>query len=216
MKVPILLAYLKWSELDSTLMNQVIPITKIQSTFDPYFKPSKTLDKDKSYSIKSLVEEMIIYSDNDAMRTLLEKIPNEIFDSVNKDLWIIIPNQRDVQDFLSVKDYATFFRILYNASYLNRTSSEYALDILSRSEFKDGLLKGLPPWIQVAHKFWERWFIDESNREKKQLHDCGIVYYEKYPYLVCIMTRWNDFAKLSDIIGQTSKIIFEEIQKSFP
>jgi hypothetical protein len=50
-----------------------------------------------------------------------------------------VPGVKTPEDFLSVKDMATFFRILYNASYLGRENSEYALKLLSQVDFNNGL-----------------------------------------------------------------------------
>lgn len=69
----------------------------------------------------------------------------------------------------------------------------------------------------MAHKFGERGYNDpETGKYIRQLHDCGIVYYKKYPYLACIVTKGDDFDENAKIIANTSKIIFEEISKSFP
>lgn len=100
-----------------------------------------------------------------------------------------IPLPRDIDYALSVKEYASFFRILYNASYLTRENSEMALKLLSESKFRGGLAGKIPSDIVIAHKFGEREMIDENGSSINQLHDCGIVYYTPYPYLICIMTR---------------------------
>jgi hypothetical protein len=39
-----------------------------------------------------------------------------------------------------VIDYASFFRVLFNASYLNRKDSEKALALLTKVAFRDGLI----------------------------------------------------------------------------
>jgi hypothetical protein len=57
---------------------------------------------------------------------------------------------------IRVKDYATFFRVLFNSSYLNKKNSEWVLELLSTTEFNSGIVAGLSPDIQVAHKFGER------------------------------------------------------------
>jgi hypothetical protein len=61
--------------------------------------------------------------------------------------------------------------------------------------------------IPVAHKFGERTGFAGG---VKQLHDCGIVYYPKNPYLLCIMTRGTDFTKLESTIAAVSKMVYQE------
>ncbi len=54
---------------------------------------------------------------------------------MSHDINIPIPKKDTEENYLSVKEVATFFRILYNSSYLNRDSSEYALGLLSKVTF---------------------------------------------------------------------------------
>lgn len=216
LKVPILITYLKWLEKDPSIWNKKMFVGSDLS-FTHYFPPSKILEANKEYTIQHLLEQMIIYSDNWSMASLIRAIPTDLYNQINKDLGITVPWIKTPEDYLSVKDMATFFRILYNASYLERETSEYALDILSRTDFNNWLRAGVPNDIMISHKFGERGYNDESTKKYvKQLHDCGIVYYEQYPYLACIVTRGDDFDINAKIIANTSKIIFEEVSKAFP
>ena len=132
------------------------------------------------------------------------------------ELDIPIPSQ-DPNYSLTAKEYASFFRILYNASYLSKKSSEEGLSLLSQSEFKDGIVSSLPKNIVVAHKFGEREEEGKDGKIINQLHDCGIVYYPDYPYLLCVMTRGeSSLTDLSNIIKETSGIIFDEVSKDHP
>jgi len=99
--------------------------------------------------------------------------------------------------------------MLYNASYLNKELSEKALQYLSEVDFKQGLVSGVPQGIVVAHKFGEKVF--GSSAEIKQLHDCGIVYYPRHPYLLCVMTRGASFEYLDDTIRQISSLVYQEV-----
>ncbi|MDO8560151.1 MAG: serine hydrolase [bacterium] len=63
---------------------------------------------------------------------------------------------------MSVKDYASFFRILYNASYLNREQSERALGLMTKTRFRDGIIAGVPAGRPVAHKFGERTTLEDG------------------------------------------------------
>lgn len=128
-----------------------------------------------------------------------------------------IPLPKDVDYTLSVKEYASFFRMLYNASYLSREDSELALQTLSQAKFHGGITGKIPNNVVVAHKFGEREMLDASGNTVNQLHDCGIVYYTPYPYLVCIMSRGDtDINTLSNIIQDTSKTIYDEVSNKYP
>lgn len=64
--------------------------------------------------------------------------------------------------------------------------------MLKDSEFRGGLVAGVPSNIMVAHKFGE----SKLNNEK-QFHDCGIVYFPKNQYLLCVMSRSSIMETLS-------------------
>lgn len=217
MKVPVLITYLKWMELDATIRDKQILLEEDGLNTSQYYEPTTHLITGKSYSAKELLEEMIVYSDNRSMAALMRAIPIDIYVRVNTDLGITVPGARTPENYLSVKEVATFFRILYNASYLDRASSEYALELLSRVTFDSGLRAWVPTSVPISHKFGERGYTDDtSGKEIRQLHDCGVVYYGPYPYLACIVTKGDDFDTDAQVIAATSRIIFEEISRAFP
>lgn len=214
MKLPVLLMYLKWAEENPSILDKTITVTG-ENTFDQIYPPETSIVSWSGYSIKELLFHLIVYSDNLASANLLENIPIERQDRVFNELNIPLPQNMDYA--LSVKEYASFFRMLYNASYLTREYSEIALSILSHSRFKWGLTGKLPTNLPVAHKFWEREMLDGSGNLMNQLHDCGIVYYKPYPYLVCIMSRGNvEMPVLSQIIQDTSLTIYNEVSGKYP
>jgi beta-lactamase class A len=122
-----------------------------------------------------------------------------------------MPDIYNPNNSMSVKDYAAFFRIIYNSSYLERNMSEKALSLLSSVDYKEGLIAGVPSNLVVSHKFGERQAIDKNGGTTNQLHDCGIVYYPGHPYLLCVMTKGEKFEELSKIIAKISDIVYREI-----
>ncbi len=75
----------------------------------------------------------------------------------------------------------------------------------------------MPPDIPSSNKFGER-TVETKNTttgmttvDYRELHDCGIIYYPRNPYLLCIMTKGQDFAKLSKIISDISSMVYNEI-----
>lgn len=209
-KVPVLMAYLKKAESDPSILQQ-----KIVNIIDPNsgtnvqnIKPSTTIQPNQEYTIEELLNRMIINSDNDAYNDLANNLDqNELF-QIYQDLDVDIskaftnPNG----NIITVKDYASFYRILFNASYLNQDMSEKALKLLSQSEYKEALVAGVPSTIAVAHKFGERKYLDTN---ETQLHDCGIIYAPNKPYLLCVMTRGSDITKANTTIKQISQQIYQ-------
>jgi hypothetical protein len=88
--------------------------------------------------------------------------------------------------------------------------SEKALAYLARTDYRKGLVAGVPPTIAVAHKFGLR-----RMNEMKQLHDCGIVYYPDHPYLLCVMTSGPVPDYLDTTIADISRFIFEAVDRQY-
>lgn len=155
LKLPLMISIFKKAESDKDFLKKGILYEGGKSNFPQYFKAERELMPGKTYTIEELVELMIEDSNNDAALLLTQIISKEELEESYKDLGIDIPEYR--KDYsIQVRSYASFLRILYNATYLNKELSEKALDILSRTAFKDGLARGVPPEIPVSHKFGER------------------------------------------------------------
>lgn len=212
LKVPIMIAFLRQAEEDYSLLNKKVTIK--DSDLNKFLAPNiifdNLLEVGKTYTLTEVAKSMIENSDNTGVIVLLNNIKlnylKGVFDSVGvpfKDTNTEVP--------VRVKDYAGFFRVLYNSSYLNREMSEKALEILSTGGYMNGLRKGVPSEIVIAHKFGER-TIDQ-NKENTQLHDCGIIYYPERPYLLCIMTRGNNFQDQEKVIAELSSFVYKEVDK---
>lgn len=208
LKLPIMMAYLKQSESDPTILKKSYTFSDPEDrNIGEHVRPKEPIIKGKSYTVEELLKSMIVSSDNNAMALLVENLPLEIQDKVYTDLGIAVPGLRGNEDSMSVNDYASFFRILYNASYLSKNNSQKALSLLTEVDFADGLRAGVPKGVQVANKFGER-----ELGESQQLHDCGIVYYTDHPYLLCVMSRGSSFANSSSSIKDISRLVYKEVE----
>ncbi len=206
LKVPVMIAYYKEADHNLEFLNQTLEYKKHENAIPQNFPPKKRMVYGKRYTVDQLIEQMIAQSDNDALLTLVDNIPMEKIDKVQTDLGVTTSSPEVDKDYISVKSYASFFRILYNASYLSPSMSEKALELLSKEEFYEGIKAGLPRDIVVANKFGER-----KTSDFEQLHDCGIVYYPKSPYLLCVMTRGETFDNLSETIAEISRKVYLSI-----
>jgi len=212
LKLPVMMAYFKAAENDPTILTKQIAYTQDPVGVIPEnFPPKHPLEKGKTYTVEQLIDQMITASDNVALRLLEDNIDNTKIDQVTLDLGITTATDTTPEDFMDVSEYSTLFRVLYYSTYLNKDYSEKALDILSKAEFTQGLTQLLPRSVEVSHKFGERDLPDGTH----QLHDCGIVYYPKRPYLVCIMTKGPDFGDLSTSIEQISSKIYSEFSSRY-
>ena len=204
MKVPIMIAYLKAAEKNPYLLQQEITIDdRVIDNKKQNILHADRIKIGETYTIQELIERMITKSDNFAANALIFYECGVDINKVSDDLRIFLPNDENAENFISVIDYASYFRVLYNSSYLNREMSEWALKLLSQTDFKEGLVAGVPSYVTVSHKFGERGLPDYY-----QLHDCGIVYRSNSPYLLCIMTKGDSFKKMGEVISELSSRIY--------
>lgn len=213
LKVPILVELLHAAENDPTLLDRVVEISSAEINQNIYqnIKPSKPLIVGNKYTLLDVLKSMIEESDNTAVAAILQNIDSDHISHVFKAVGVPFKDTKTEVN-VRVKDYAGFFRILFNASYLSRDMSEKALEILSKSEYDDGIVAGVPSGVIVAHKFGERKI--EGEQDTNQLHDCGIVYYPGKPYIICIMTRGNNYEYQGKVIQELSKYIYNEVDKN--
>lgn len=210
LKVPVMMAYYKIAESDPSYLSNKIEYQPIDIDVSQNIISSKPLIKGEFYSIEELINKMIIDSDNQAFFLLYGHLRQQDQKKTYLDLGLSFPSEEEPEDFMNVKDYVSFFRILYNASYLSKQMSSKALQLLTKVTFDKGLIAGLPKNIKVAHKYGERGFALNNT---KQLHDCGIIYHPKKPYLICIMTRGDKFENLENIIQNISRFVYQAIDK---
>jgi beta-lactamase class A len=211
MKVPLLMTILKQVQRDKSLLERKIQFQSSVklSVLVPVENPMQI---GSFYSVQELLERMILFSDNDATTLLFSVYDKALYDDLFLKLSIPVQDGNDVYYRMTPSDMAKFFRVLYNASYLSSLYSEYALDLLTKSYFKQGVLQGIPSGTKVAHKFGERF----TTGELIQLHETAIVYRGSAAFAVTIMTEGKKLEDLSAVIGTLSKICFEQKKAQAP
>lgn len=211
-KVPIMITYLKDAESDPNLLSTKIVDTLTQNENERELtKPLQSIIEGRSYTVEQLLKYMIEYSDNNATVLLFKHINQTMLKQVFSDLDIQLPSSGLNTDFISVQEYSFFFRVLYNATYLSHDMSEKGLEMLSSIDFNDGIRKNIPASIPVADKFGEYYLLDNGKASGYQLHDCGIVYHPKHPYLLCVMTKGDSFDSLKKVIQDISSSTYSAV-----
>ena len=162
------------------------------------------------YTVRDLLRRMIVYSDNHAFNLVVEAGGG---DGVSKMLYDLSAEQYvdDGRVYFDARTVATLLRSLYNSSLLSRRHSEYALGLLTQSRFSEGLRRFLPPDALVASKFgyYESGSDHHAHRE---LHECGVVYRSRSPYVLCVMTasERDGPEELGRILADISRILWAQ------
>ncbi len=212
LKVVTLIAYLRAVQQDPAFYNQQITITAndTNNVNQDFYPPTHPVQVGQTYSAADLLSYMIIDSDNTAANALDNEIGQDAFDNTLTDLQLPIPNDSNPNITFSPKMYARIFRALYNGGLLSDDISNQALELMSKTTFTQGLVAGVPQGTVVAHKFGER-TTTLNGQTVHELHDCGIIYAPSDPYLLCVMTKGNDFTSLQKVISDISSIAWNNI-----
>lgn len=209
MKVPVMIAWLKRAENNPDELRRTFVFDgKDDLTAQQSIKPVRTITPGKRYTIMELLTYMLRYSDNNAASLLYFNLSqqelNDVLDNMDVNN---VPN--DENNSISVVGYSGFFRILYNASYLNRNMSEKALQLLSMEDFPQGFAAGVPKETTISSKFGE--FERSVKGESKQLHEFGIIYHPKGHYILGVMTEGSDYVRQAAVIKDISALVYAEV-----
>jgi beta-lactamase class A len=213
LKVIAMMATLQLAQANPSLLDEQLPyIATSSDSYTQYYEPNDGT-KSGDYSVQDLVGIMIRYSDNSALDALLSdsNINNE-FTQIYNLFRLPAVSATSTSDFMSPKSYSSVFISLYNSSLFPWALSEQVLNLLANTTFTQGLVAGVPSGTIVAHKFGESSDTDSSgNIIDRQLHDCGIVYYPGDPYLLCVMTRGQDYPTLAGVISGVSNLVYNYV-----
>ncbi|MDD3875013.1 MAG: class A beta-lactamase-related serine hydrolase [Bacteroidales bacterium] len=208
-QVPLMLSTFRLIEEHPSVLQDKFLFNETTEIFSKMDSNVVINDGTQVFDIYDVIEYMIKYSHNPTAGFLLDysmKIDQRLIDNVFVDLGMTAPSKNEIHQ-LTTKEYASFFRVLYNSSYLSRTHSEKALSILSETDFKDGIMKGIDDNIVIAHKSG---FVTDD--VVFQLHECGIIYFPDNPYILCVMVRGQNINEMANVIEQISKLTYEEIK----
>ena len=147
---------------------------------------------------------MIVYSDNNATILLNNIIDKGVFKKVFTDVGLAEPDFSAREYPISAQDFSIFMKELFNASYLSKEDSEACLELLSKSDFRDGLINGLPVNCATAHKFGEGGDMNLPN-----FSESAIVYCGKKPYLLTVMVKGKQMQQLPKVISDISKKVYD-------
>lgn len=205
-KVIIMMIYLRGEQENPGLLDKKMTYTSkdIAVTLNNL----TSLKVGQSYTISDLIDKMIIDSDNGAEALLFFNADQKFFSGLFSALGI--KGFEDGIFYISPRQYSLFFRIIYNATFLDADLSEKALNILSQTKYNDGIVAGVPSNIVVAHKFGQ--YTNPKNNHDIELHDCGIIYLPQNPYFLCIMTKGEDLEVSSLIIKTISELVYKNLK----
>lgn len=206
MKIPMLFTFLKEEEENPGYLNKEITFTKAFYLGKKTQYKSKSITLGQKYSVRELLNYMIIYSDNDATSLLYTQMNLNKYKKIFTDVGIQAPDLNAINHTMTAREVSYFMRVLFNATYLNEKNSEFATELLQKCNFKEGIVSSLPNTVKVAHKYGE-----SGNKSEQQLNETAIVYLENNPYVITVMTKGRDYKLLPQVMKEISSIVYQNM-----
>jgi len=204
LKIPIMMAVLKKVDRGEIKLDDNITLTN--EDIDPFYGTLYKQGAGTKISVEELMKKMILTSDNTAKNALKRQLTPEELNAVFVHVGIPNPYDESGDAVVSSRYYTRLFKSLYFSTFLSPALSEKALDLATDTEENNLILKGVPPEVQVSHKFGVYY---------NELHDCGIVYHPKNPYFICIMTGdIKNITKNEELIVKVSEDTYNFVDNS--
>jgi beta-lactamase class A len=206
MKVPIMIYYLKQEELHPGYLNKEFLYEKPKQNFPSQIYRGDSISSGRKYKISELLRYMIEESDNNATFLLSKNLQPDLFRKIFTDLDIPPDEINDITYQTNVREYEKFFRVLYNATYLDDRLSQMALELLVGCKFNEGMARKIPQGISVARKFGEH-----GINNLMDFSEGGIVYKDGNPYILVVMTEGTDAHKQAALISEISDQVYQHM-----
>ena len=212
LKVPIMIAYFKIAEKNPAILDERFVFRGESLESSNIFHKHTLLQEGTSYSVDELIKQMIVNGDRDAALLLFNNIDKHTLNNIFSDLGIQFNEQKNNQDFISLRQYSLIYRVLFNATYLTSDFSEKALVLLIDADNSIGIGAGLPKNMPVANRFGGR-IIPNNGTQTFEVHDCGIVYMNK-PYLLCAAVQGVSLEDIKDFLKNLGQKIYFDMMQS--
>lgn len=183
LKVPVAMAVMKKVEVGEWSLDDTY-LSIHESDKDPLSGNFENLVAElptgTEFTVRELLEKMLIKSDNTCYRILLRNVGevgiSEVHEAIGLEALL------DPEGRVSAKEYSRVLRSLYTASYLRRAQSEQILKWLDEAEFNEFISKPVDPLVPFPHKYG-------VDIEKMAFSDSGIVYLADRPYMISVMVE---------------------------
>ena len=203
-----MLTYLRMDEANPGILNKKLSFDSPQEFIPNQTYNSQQIQLGKSYTIKELLKYMIAYSDNNATYLLNKNVDMKMFQKLFTEINIPLKDIQNGNIKLDVAHCSQLLKVIYNSAFLSVDHSEFAAELLAQCDFKEGMVKGLPPNTVIAHKFGEM-----GDATTRQLHETGIIYLNNSSYLLTIMTKGYAIDKLPSVIADITAMTYAEMTK---
>ncbi len=204
MKVPAVMDMYKAHELGRLDIDENVKIQSnwLNNEYGSLYKQGAGYRISPREASKIMLEE----SDNTALAVVANSIKGKLTDtesSINYlDLDLVVNPDGTIS--MNARGYSSIFKCLYFSCYNTKEDSQKMLEQLTNSIFTSRIPAGVTDKnIKIAHKIG-------TNFDNNQ-NDCGIVYYPKNNYLLCVLIPGEESAQTDKHIADVSKLVYDFI-----
>ncbi|MCB4791638.1 MAG: class A beta-lactamase-related serine hydrolase [Elusimicrobia bacterium] len=145
----------------------------------------------KKFTIRELVERMIITSDNTATNVLVDALGfgyiNQKFTEfglkdtdLRRGIMELKWRKLGIENYTTAEDMTYLLEQIYHSKIVDEESCKEMLDILKRQKINDRIPYLLPTTLDIAHKTGT---LDDT------ISDVGIIFTPKGDFIVCVLTQ---------------------------
>ncbi len=204
-KLPAAMDLYKVSELGKVNLDQTITLK--QEWLDDQYGTLYQKGAGYQLTLRDAVRIMLQDSDNTALKavsaslgTLLNADQNA-FSSLDMDYQV----NKDFSISIGARSYSSTLKCLYFACYNNKEDSQTILKYLTVTPYKTRIVAGVSDKdLKIAHKI--------GTQLNEVQSDCGIVYYPKRNYVLCVMIQGNESPESDKKIADITKITYDFIK----
>lgn len=200
-KVPVAMMIVRRIEEGSLSFDQILELQAEDR--DSKWGEMYKLPVGTKVSLEETLERSLVESDNTAHRMLYRLVGLEDVQELSEEL--NLEDLFDSEGKISAREYARLLRSLYTSSYLTAEHSQILLELLTKDQVVEFLIRGLGEGVLYAHKFGESASI-------YSYLDAGIVYVPNRPYVLVVMVQ-DEAGRVALSREQAGKEIFEPVAR---
>lgn len=168
------------------------------------------------FTVRQLLEKLIIESDNTAMRILIEEVGMAFLQKQFPRMGLlyteIYPEGLSLKDgrvkfenYTTAREMGVLLEKIYRGEMVNTLSSEIMLDIMKRRRVRSRLAKGLPVGWEIAHK---------TGLLRGACHDAAILFSPEGEYVLVVLTGQNSsYPAAKNFISKVGKITYKHYNR---
>lgn len=170
------------------------------------------------FTVRELLEYMIIYSDNTATELIVEMLGYDYLQNtfarlglqdttIHPDGFRLTARHISDDNMTSPRDMAFLLENIYRRRLVSPEASAEMLDILKHQKLRDRLPRFLPAGWEIAHK---------TGLLRKACHDCGIVFSPGADYMICVLTSHDTTYRIAKrFIASLGRLTYDYYQTGF-